>query len=116
MGGGETAKTTAGIAPSDSVEAVLKDGTRIAVKVQHRDIDEIVRLDLKTIRRIMMIVQWFVPIQGLDSYYLQDQMVFGRELSIAIPRGSTTAVQQAAMGAARLRAKAFDIDLKFTKF
>ena len=42
--------------------------------------------------------------------------IAGRELSIAIPRGSTTAVQQAAMGAARLRAKAFDIDLKFTKF
>ena len=40
-------------------EATLEDGTRVAVKVQHRDIDEIVRLDLKTIRRIMTIAQWF---------------------------------------------------------
>jgi CDI toxin restriction endonuclease-like domain len=42
--------------------------------------------------------------------------IVGRELRIAIPGGSTTAVQQAAMDAARLRAKAFDIDLKFTEF
>jgi predicted unusual protein kinase regulating ubiquinone biosynthesis (AarF/ABC1/UbiB family) len=52
-------------------EATLKDGTRVAVKVQHRDIDETVRLDLLTIRRIMTIVQWFVPVQGLDAYYHQ---------------------------------------------
>ena len=61
-------------------EARLKDGTRVAVKVQHRDIDEIVRLDLKTIRRIMMIVQWFVPIQGLDSYYHQIKDLLRQEL------------------------------------
>src|SRR5262249_30572400 len=52
-------------------EATLKDGRRAAVKVQHKDIDEIVRLDLTTIRRIMRIVQWFVPVQGLDAYYHQ---------------------------------------------
>jgi filamentous hemagglutinin len=42
--------------------------------------------------------------------------IVGRELAIAIPNGSTTAVQGAAMDAARLRAKAFNIDLKFTEF
>ena len=31
------------------------------------------KLDLKTIRRIMGIVQWFVPVQGLDAYYLPNQ-------------------------------------------
>src|SRR5439155_5829007 len=46
-------------------EAKTKDGRRVAVKVQHKDIDEMVKLDLVTIRRIMMIVQWFVPVQGL---------------------------------------------------
>jgi predicted unusual protein kinase regulating ubiquinone biosynthesis (AarF/ABC1/UbiB family) len=61
-------------------EARLKDGTRVAVKVQHRDIDEIVRLDLKTIRRIMMIVQWFVPVQGLDAYYHQIKDLLRQEL------------------------------------
>jgi predicted unusual protein kinase regulating ubiquinone biosynthesis (AarF/ABC1/UbiB family) len=65
-------------------EATLKDGTRVAVKVQHRDIDETVRLDLLTIRRIMTIVQWFVPVQGLDAYYHQIKELLGQELDFAL--------------------------------
>ncbi len=61
-------------------EARTKDGHHVVVKVQHRDIDEIVRLDLKTIRRIMSIVQWFVPLQGLDTYYLQIKTLLTQEL------------------------------------
>jgi predicted unusual protein kinase regulating ubiquinone biosynthesis (AarF/ABC1/UbiB family) len=61
-------------------EARTKDGLRVAVKVQHQDIDEIVRLDLKTIRRIMTIVQWFVPVQGLDAYYTQIKDLLRQEL------------------------------------
>jgi len=65
-------------------EATLKDGTRVAVKVQHRDIDETVRLDLLTIRRIMTIVQWFVPVQGLDAYYHQIKELLTQELDFAL--------------------------------
>ncbi len=65
-------------------EARLKDGTRVAVKVQHRDIDTIVRLDLKTIRRILAIVQWFVPLQGLDAYYHQIKELLRQELDFAL--------------------------------
>ena len=65
-------------------EAKLKDGTRVAVKVQHKDIDEIVRLDLKTIRRIMGIVQWFVPVQGLDGYYHQIKELLSQELDFEL--------------------------------
>jgi predicted unusual protein kinase regulating ubiquinone biosynthesis (AarF/ABC1/UbiB family) len=61
-------------------EARLKNGTRVVVKVQHKDIDTIVRLDLKTIRRIMGIVQWFVPLQGLDGYYHQIKELLSQEL------------------------------------
>src|SRR4029079_5904635 len=61
-------------------EAWLKDGTHVAVKVQHRDIDEIVRLDLTTIRRIMGIVSIFVPVQGLDAYYHQIRSMISEEL------------------------------------
>jgi ubiquinone biosynthesis protein len=61
-------------------EAYLKDGTRVAVKVQHRDIDEITRLDLGTIRRIMMIIQTFVPVRGLDAYYHQIRQMITEEL------------------------------------
>lgn len=60
--------------------ARLKDGRRVVVKVQHADIDEIVRLDLRTIRRIMQIVQVFVPVQGLDAYYHQIRELLKQEL------------------------------------
>jgi predicted unusual protein kinase regulating ubiquinone biosynthesis (AarF/ABC1/UbiB family) len=65
-------------------EARLKDGTRVAVKVQHANIDEIVRLDLATIRRIMTIVQWFVPVQGLDAYYHQVKELLRQELDFVL--------------------------------
>jgi ubiquinone biosynthesis protein len=64
-------------------EAFLKDGTRVAVKVQHRDIDEITRLDLKTIRRIMAIVQFFLPVRGLDAYYHQIRQMIAEELDFS---------------------------------
>ncbi len=61
-------------------EAWLLDGKHVAVKVQHRNIDEIVRLDLLTIRRIMSIVSAFVPVHGLDSYYHQVRLMILEEL------------------------------------
>jgi predicted unusual protein kinase regulating ubiquinone biosynthesis (AarF/ABC1/UbiB family) len=64
--------------------ARLADGRRVAVKVQHRDIDRIVRLDLRTIRRILAIVQWFVPLEGLDAYYHQIKELLSQELDFAL--------------------------------
>ena len=64
--------------------ARLVDGRRVALKVQHRDIDQIVRLDLRTIRRIMAIVQWFVPVQGLDAYYHQIKELLSEELDFVL--------------------------------
>ncbi|MEO7094544.1 MAG: AarF/UbiB family protein, partial [Polyangiales bacterium] len=61
-------------------EAMLADGTRCAVKVQHCDIEEIVALDLVAIRKIMNIVQWFVPVQGLDNYYREIRELILQEL------------------------------------
>jgi len=61
-------------------KARTRDGQLVAVKVQHHDIDRIVKLDLTTIRRILGIVQWFVPIQGLDGYYHQIKELLGQEL------------------------------------
>jgi len=61
-------------------EARTKQGLRVAVKVQHKDIDEVTRLDLRTIRRIMQIVSFFFPIRGLDAYYHQIREMISREL------------------------------------
>ncbi|MCL2724738.1 MAG: AarF/UbiB family protein [Polyangiaceae bacterium] len=62
---------------------VRSDGRHVVVKVQHQDIDEIVRLDLMTIRRIMAIVHFFVPVQGLDAYYHQIKGLLGQELDFS---------------------------------
>lgn len=64
--------------------ATLADGRRVCVKVQHRAIDRIVVMDLATIRRIMTIVQWFVPVQGLDAYYHQIKQLLAQELDFAL--------------------------------
>jgi predicted unusual protein kinase regulating ubiquinone biosynthesis (AarF/ABC1/UbiB family) len=69
-------------------EATLPDGRRVAVKVQHADIDRIVKLDLKTIRRILAIVQWFVPVRGLDSYYHEIKELLRQELDFEREAGS----------------------------
>jgi ubiquinone biosynthesis protein len=84
-------------------EARLLDGTRVAVKVQHADIDEIVRLDLKTIRRIMAIVQWFVPIQGLDAYYHQIKELLREELDFALEADHIERISKNFKADARLR-------------
>ena len=61
-------------------EAWLKDGTHVAVKVQHGDIDEMARLDLATIRRIMTLVTLVFPVEGLDAYYHQVKTMISEEL------------------------------------
>jgi ubiquinone biosynthesis protein len=67
--------------------AFLHDGQRVAVKVQHADIDEVVKKDLSTIRSIMNIVALFLPAKNLDVYYrqlrsmIQEELDFEREAS-----------------------------------
>lgn len=65
-------------------EAWLKDGTHVVLKVQHHDIEEIARLDLKIIRRILGIVTLFFPIQGMDAYYHQLRELLARELDFSL--------------------------------
>lgn len=75
-------------------EARLQDGRRVVVKVQHADIDRIVRLDLKTIRRILAIVQWFVPVQGLDSYYHEIKELLKQELDFELEARSVERISK----------------------
>jgi ubiquinone biosynthesis protein len=49
--------------------AHLHDGRKVAVKVQHADIEEIARLDLEILRRILEMVQIVVRIRGIESYH-----------------------------------------------
>jgi predicted unusual protein kinase regulating ubiquinone biosynthesis (AarF/ABC1/UbiB family) len=60
--------------------ARLLDGTKVAVKVQYPDIEEVVRRDLNTLRRIFWIIGWFVPYQGLGELYREIRAIVIAEL------------------------------------
>ena len=65
--------------------AHMHTGERVAVKVQYPDIEEIVRSDLRTLRRILGIVGYFVKYEGLEEVYREirsmilDELDFARE-------------------------------------
>ena len=60
--------------------AHLKNGQRVAVKVQYPDIERIVKSDLKTLRRIFRIVGHFVAYEGLDDVYSEIRAMILEEL------------------------------------
>ncbi|HEY6180410.1 MAG TPA: AarF/UbiB family protein, partial [Kofleriaceae bacterium] len=60
--------------------ASLLDGTKVAVKVQYPDIEDVVRRDLNTLRRIFWIIGWFVPYQGLGELYREIRAIILDEL------------------------------------
>jgi predicted unusual protein kinase regulating ubiquinone biosynthesis (AarF/ABC1/UbiB family) len=60
--------------------ATLHSGETVAVKVQYPDIDEIVKADLRTLRRIFKIVQRFLKYDGLDELYREIRVIVLAEL------------------------------------
>ncbi|MEX2177301.1 MAG: AarF/UbiB family protein [Gemmatimonadaceae bacterium] len=61
-------------------EARLHDGRKVAVKVQHADIEAISRLDLAVLGGILDLVQLFVRIRGLESYHADISQMIHEEL------------------------------------
>ncbi|MEO7732064.1 MAG: AarF/UbiB family protein [Kofleriaceae bacterium] len=60
--------------------ARLPGGTKVAVKVQYPDIEEVVQRDLNTLRRIFWIIGWFIPYQGLGELYREIRSIVLEEL------------------------------------
>ncbi|MFI5227752.1 MAG: ABC1 kinase family protein [Gemmatimonadales bacterium] len=60
--------------------ARLADGRRAAVKVQHADIEQIARVDLAAVRRILHVVQLFTGVRGLESYHPEISKLIAQEL------------------------------------
>ena len=60
--------------------ARLHTGEKVAVKVQYPDIEEIVRIDLRTMRRILQLVEMFIGRHGLDMVYKEVKHMVMREL------------------------------------
>ncbi len=65
--------------------ATLHDGRKVAVKVQHLDIEETARMDLKTIRNLFGIIGATLRVKGLRTQYQQlsdmilDELDFKKE-------------------------------------
>ena len=60
--------------------ARLPSGELVAVKVQYPDIEEIVRVDLRAMRRIFRVIGWFVPYKGLEGVYREIRDMILHEL------------------------------------
>ncbi len=63
--------------------ATLADGRRVAVKVQHQDIEVLARLDLATIKNVLTIVQWVLGVRGLDAAFAEVEKGILEELDFA---------------------------------
>lgn len=64
-------------------EATLHDGRRVAVKVQHADIEVISRIDLESIRGILNLIQMVVRIRGMESYHEDIAQLIREELDFS---------------------------------
>ncbi len=61
--------------------AYLKDGTKVAVKVQYPEIEDIVRVDLKTLKRIFSFLNLIFPYYNLKRTYGELASLVIQELS-----------------------------------
>ncbi len=60
--------------------ATTHEGIRAAVKVQHADIEEISRLDLRILGRVLGLVQLIVRVKGIESYHADISQLIAEEL------------------------------------
>jgi ubiquinone biosynthesis protein len=72
--------------------AKLPGGLPIVVKVQYPDIESIVHSDLIALRRIVALIQRFIPHQGLDAVYREISAIILQELDFNKEADSTDAI------------------------
>jgi ubiquinone biosynthesis protein len=60
--------------------ARMHDGRKVAVKVQHADIEEIAKLDLEVLRGVLGMIQMIVRIRGMESYHDDISQMIREEL------------------------------------
>jgi ubiquinone biosynthesis protein len=63
--------------------ATLHDGRRVAVKVQHADVEEISKLDLEILGTVLTLIQLVVRLRGLESYHTDISQLIREELDFA---------------------------------
>ncbi len=82
--------------------AVMHDGRRVAVKVQHADIEETARLDLDILRGILRLVRLVVPISGIESYHGDITQLINQELDFTQEARNIATIQANFVGNARV--------------
>ena len=60
--------------------ATLKSGEKVAVKVQHLKIDEIAKVDLRLIEKLLNILQYFIKIPGFQGVFEEVVKMIHEEL------------------------------------
>ena len=61
--------------------ATLKSGEKVAVKVQHSNIEELAQADLIIIEKLIKRISFFVKIQGIEHVYGQVKIMIEEELN-----------------------------------
>jgi predicted unusual protein kinase regulating ubiquinone biosynthesis (AarF/ABC1/UbiB family) len=72
--------------------ARLHSGEWVAVKVQYPDIEEIVRIDLRALRRIFRVISYFVPYKGLEGIYREIRDMILSELDFRAEADNITRI------------------------
>ena len=68
-------------------KATLKSGEKVAVKVQHKNIETLAKADLEIIKKMLKRVSFFIKVNGMDFVYEQiskmiiDELDFSKELA-----------------------------------
>lgn len=83
--------------------ARLHSGERVAVKVQYPDIEEIVRTDLRALKRIFAILRWFMPDYGFDTIYREIREMVLAELDYRQEAGAIQRISTNFEGRANVR-------------
>ncbi|HMR42489.1 MAG TPA: AarF/UbiB family protein [Saprospiraceae bacterium] len=65
-------------------KATLKTGEKVAVKIQHLQIETIASVDLEIVRRLTGLISWFYKIQGMDFMYSQIKKMIEEELDFSL--------------------------------
>ena len=60
--------------------ARMHDGRKVAVKVQHTDVEAIAKLDLEVLRGVLSMIQMIVRIKGMESYHGDISQMIREEL------------------------------------
>jgi ubiquinone biosynthesis protein len=60
--------------------ATTRDGRKVAVKVQHADVEQIAKLDLEVLAGVLGLIQMIVRIKGMEEYHADVAQMIREEL------------------------------------